>query len=300
MECDKYNVKYNIKEENKKVIVKNIKDFNPVHVFECGQCFRWVTDNGRDYTGVVGNKVINVELEGDSLVINNSTVNEFVSLWYHYFDLGRDYSKIKEILAGKDQIMKEAIEFGYGIRLLQQDPWETLISFIISANNRIPMIKKTISSLSACFGKQILLEEKSYHTFPQIDDLANTDIENIRMCGGGFRCKYIKKTSEMIKQNLVDLRNIYNLDTEGAREILQKLPGVGPKVADCILLYSGKKYDVFPTDVWVKRIMEELYFNRTVSFKEIQNFARDYFGYLAGFAQQYLFYYARENKIGVK
>lgn len=291
---------YDIYQGNNITIVENIKDFNPVHIFECGQCFRWIREDDGSYTGVVRDKVVNVDCKGKKLIITNSSINDFINLWYHYFDLGRDYSEIKRILSNKDSIMKKAVEFGYGIRLLQQELWETLISFIISANNRIPMIMRTVSSLSENFGREIFFDGKCYYTFPDVDSLADVCIETLQICGSGFRCKYIKGTSEMVNKTLINLSDIYMVNTNEARDMLKKLPGVGPKVADCTLLYSGTKYDVFPTDVWVKRVMEELYFHRRTTLKEIQEFAADYYGPLAGFAQQYLFYYARENKIGTK
>jgi N-glycosylase/DNA lyase len=291
---------YDIHQENNKTIVENIKDFNPIHIFECGQCFRWIREDDGSYTGVVRDKVVNVDYIEKKLIIINSSINDFINLWYHYFDLGRDYSEIKRILSNKDNIMQKAIEFGNGIRLLQQELWETLISFIISANNRIPMIMRVISSLSKNFGEEIFFNGKVHYTFPGVDSLADECIETLQVCRGGFRCKYIKGTSDMVKKGLINLSNIYMVSTNEARDMLKIFPGVGPKVADCTLLYSGAKYDVFPTDVWVKRVMEELYFHRETSLKEIQEFAKNYFGPLAGFAQQYLFYFARENRIGAR
>jgi N-glycosylase/DNA lyase len=138
----------------------------------------------------------------------------------------------------------------------------------------------------------------AYYSFPGADKLSEAGMEELEACRGGFRCKYILNTARMVKNGEVRLEELEGMDTGKAREELMKFPGVGPKVADCVLLYSGTKQDVFPTDVWVKRVMEELYFKREASFKEIQDFASSYFGDLAGFAQQYLFYYARENRIG--
>jgi len=289
---------YRIFEKENGIIIENVKDFNLVHTFECGQCFRWTRESNGSFTGVVRDKAVNVLLEGENLIIENATFNDFIDLWYDYFDLGRDYSEIKRVLSRKDEIMRKAIDFGYGIRILRQDFWETLISFIISANNRIPMIKKTVEQMSRKFGKEIEFNGKTYYTFPSVEKLAEECIESLQVCGGGFRCKYISETAKMVRNGEIDLSLLYVLDRNGARKTLEKLPGVGPKVADCTLLYSGIKYDVFPTDVWVKRVMEELYFHRTASLTEIQKFASDYFSELAGFAQQYLFYYARENRIG--
>lgn len=290
---------YRVTEEKDKVIAEGVKDFNPTHIFECGQCFRWYKQKDGSYTGVVKGRVVNIRYSDGILEIANSDFNDFIEIWFDYFDLGRNYSLIKEKLA-KDEIMEKAIEFGYGIRILRQDLWETLISFIISANNRIPMIMKVVSAISEAYGDEIELHDVKYHTFPCAKRLAHTSAEQLKACKGGFRCKYIIKASMMVKEGVVDLHNLSCLCTGEARMELVKLPGVGRKVADCTLLYSGTKYDVFPTDVWVKRVMEELYFKRQASFNEIQDFAKEYFGELAGLAQQYLFYYARENKIGVR
>jgi len=289
---------YEIEEKNDSVVVSNVRDFNLKHILECGQCFRWKREDDGSYVGVAGKRAAKVSFNGDKLTIINANSDDFINFWYNYFDLGTDYSDIKKKLA-KDEIMKKAIDFGYGIRLLRQDLWEMVISFILSANNRIPMIMKAVSEISRAYGDEINVGGISYYTFPDAERLANTEVCRLEACGGGFRCKYIVNTSRMVMDGLVDLKGLAGMTTDDARNELMKLPGVGPKVSDCILLYSGIKYDVFPTDVWVKRTMEVLYFKREASFKEIQEFARSYFGKYSGIAQQYLFYYARENKIGV-
>ena len=289
---------YKLNEEKGAVIIENVRDFNPVHTFECGQCFRWLKETDGSYTGVVKGRVVNLISNEDRLEIHNSTVNDFKDMWFDYFDLRRDYSDIKKKLS-KDDNIRAAVAFGRGIRLLKQDIWETLISFIISANNRIPMIMKVIELISNAYGEKIHYNGKCYYTFPHARLLCDSTIEKLGLCRGGFRCKYILKTSELVTSGAIDLNMLKEMDTDAARSLLAELPGVGNKVADCTLLYSGTKHDVFPTDVWVKRVMEELYFKREMSFNEIQQFVREYFGELAGFAQQYLFYYARENRIGV-
>ncbi|HEX9058997.1 MAG TPA: DNA glycosylase [Clostridia bacterium] len=289
---------YNIIEEKERIIIKNVRDFDPVHVLECGQCFRWIK-SGSGYTGVAGKKAVRLEFDEGDIIIYNSNFNDFVSLWYDYFDLGRDYTAIKEALK-KDSIMEEAIKFGSGIRIVNQDIWEVLISFIISANNRIPMIMKVVDSISKDYGEKLYFEGNEYFTFPGTDKITETTLEKLEVCKGGFRCKYIMDTAYLVENGTIKLYELKNMSTPEARNTLMKLPGVGPKVADCVLLYSGTKQDVFPTDVWVKRVMEELYFKKETSFKKIQEFAAQNFGELAGFAQQYLFYYARENRIGAK
>lgn len=289
---------YTLEKDGNKLIVKGVKDFDPVHVFECGQCFRWnKTENG-SYKGVVSNRCVEVSVVGDELHINNATEQDFIDIWYDYFDLGTDYSEIKRLIE-KDDIMKEAVKAGAGIRLLKQDFWEVLISFIISANNGIPRIMKTVEHLSQLMGNQIDATSGAYQ-FPAISQIATKTLEEVQQCRAGFRCKYIHQTSKIMHENTIDKKRLLTMDTDSARRELMMLPGVGPKVADCILLFSGTKYNVFPTDVWVKRVMEELYLKREASLKEIQAFAKDYFGDLTGYAQQYLFYYARLNKIGSK
>ncbi|HPD00451.1 MAG TPA: DNA glycosylase [Acetivibrio sp.] len=290
---------YKIMEERNRVIVENVNDFNPLHIFECGQCFRWLRQPDGSYTGVAKGRVINVSYNDGRLELYNTGIEEFKALWFDYFDLGRDYSLVKEKVM-KDEVMKKAVSFGSGIRILKQDIWETLISFITSANNRIPMIMKTVNAISEAYGEEIEMDKKKYYAFPKCSEISRSTAGKLELCGGGFRCKYILATSKMIDEGEMSLDALAFMETKDAREYLKRFPGVGPKVADCTLLYSGTKYDVFPTDVWVKRVMEELYFKRETGFAEIQNFARDYFGEYAGFAQQYLFYYARENKIGAK
>jgi N-glycosylase/DNA lyase len=288
---------YRINETDEGVEIENIRDFNLQHTFECGQCFRWIKQKQGSYTGVANGKVVNISGEGERLRILNTTLKEFKDFWFEYFDLGRDYGEIKRQLS-KDPILKEAVKFGHGIRLLRQDIWETLISFIISANNRIPMIMRCVDKLSQRFGKKLIFNDEEYYSFPDVEQLKDATLENIELCRAGFRCRYILGTSGLIAHGEVKLEKLKEMSTPDARKELIKLPGVGAKVADCVLLYSGTKYDVFPTDVWVKRVMEELYLKKEASFGEIQQFAAQHFGDLAGFAQQYLFFYTRENRIG--
>jgi N-glycosylase/DNA lyase len=288
---------YCVNVEDGSLAIKNVKDFNLAHVFECGQCFRWIKQQNGSYNGIVKERAVNVSFNDETLYITNATEQDFIDIWYEYFDLGTDYSKIKAILQ-KDDTMKEAIKTGYGIRLLRQDFWELLISFIISSNNMIPRIMKTVDSLSALKGSCIDAGNKLY-SFPKVSELANSTLEEINQCKAGFRCKYIHKTSLLMDKSVITREMLLSMDTDMARKELMKFPGVGPKVADCILLFSGLKYDVFPIDVWVKRVMEELYLNNDSSLKEIQKFAKEHFGELTGYAQQYLFYHARLNKIGM-
>ncbi|MTI66778.1 MAG: 8-oxoguanine DNA glycosylase [Firmicutes bacterium] len=291
-------MRYNIIEENDNIIIKNIKNFIPEHIFECGQCFRWEKNEDGSYTLVAYKKVINVLKNGNDLYIRNTNMKDFKEIWYNYFDLDTDYEEIKRKLSN-DKVLKEAIKFGEGIRILNQDEWEILISFIISANNRIPMIKRAIEKLSKEYGEFIEnFEGKDYYTFPKAKDLYNLTIEDVKKCSTGFRAKYIVKAAKIVYNKEINPYNIKNLQTDKARKDLMKFSGVGPKVSDCIMLFSMNKRDAFPIDVWVKRIMEYFYLENDEKLKNIQKYAQNKFMDLAGFAQQYLFYYARELGIG--
>ncbi|QQY80134.1 N-glycosylase/DNA lyase [Keratinibaculum paraultunense] len=292
---------YNIIERSNKVIVKDMNDFNPKHIFECGQAFRWQIEEDRSYTIVHNGKILNVKKEGEDVVFSNTNILDFYDIWYDYFDLGRDYSRIKDELS-KDPVLKEAIKFGEGIRILNQDPFETTISFIISANNQIPRIKRSIELISQNYGKFIgLYNGKKYFSFPSPNILAEAKEEELeKNCRVGYRAKYIINTSNMINNKKVDLDKLFKISTEEAKETLMQLPGVGPKVSSCILLFSLNKSDAFPVDVWVKRVMEHFYLKENIMNEKIAMYAKEKFGSLAGFAQQYLFYYARELGIGRK
>ena len=286
-------------ESNNSVILEDVTDFNPKHIFECGQCFRWKLEEDGSYTGVVKGKILNVDMKDNKIYLNNTTLEDFNAIWYNYFDLGRDYTHIKKELKNMDEYLDKACDFGWGIRILQQDGWEMLISFIISSNNRIPMIQRAIDNLSREYGQYIgNYKGKDYYSFPTPQELSKASQEEIRACQTGFRDKYIKSTCDNVTSNNEDVCEYTNLSTDECIKALLEFNGVGPKVADCIALFGMKKYDTFPVDVWVKRVMQEFYVADDMSLPKIRKFAIDKFGDLSGFAQQYLFYYARELGIG--
>lgn len=289
----------NVYEKNNMVILEGVADFDPKHIFECGQCFRWMAEEDGSYTGVAKGKVINVSRENDTVYIKNSSLKDFNDIWKDYFDLNTDYTKIKNILKNMDEHLEKATEFGWGIRILRQDPWEMIISFIISSNNRIPMIQRAIGNLSRQYGTYIgQYNGVDYYDFPTPEQLNKASIEDIRACSTGFRDKYIKSTTEAVINNNDDVYKYNSLSTEECRKELMKFNGIGPKVCDCIALFGMQKYDTFPVDVWVKRVMQEFYVDDDMSLPKMRTYAIDKFGDLSGFAQQYLFYYARELGIG--
>ena len=285
-----------------KYVLINPNSFNMEHIFECGQCFRWNKQEDNSYIGVVKNAVIKVKKENDNIVFTGSCNGEnFEELIKDYFDLNTNYEEYKNKLSQIDEYMKESIQFGNGIRILNQDLWECIISFIISANNNIPRIKKIIERISEKYGKEIEFERKIYYTFPNILELSKASVQDLRELGLGFRDIRVYNTTHMILNNDINLDKIKNMkSTLQMKEELLKLDGVGPKVADCILLFSLKRLDAFPIDVWVRRVMNDLYIHNDdgnkVNKKQLQLLAEEKFLGLAGIAQQYLFYWKREQE----
>ena len=281
-------------------ILKNAKSFELKDIFDCGQCFRWNKESDESYTGVFKQNVINVKKQGQDVYFKGICSGDIKNVVTYYFDLERDYENIKKTLAKVDINMKTSIEYGKGIRILNQDLWETIISFIISANNNIPRIKGIIEKLSKTYGNEIIWNNNKYYTFPSVNQLKDVTIEQYRKLGLGFRDIRLYETTQMILNKEIDLEYLKEeKDTLKVREELLKLSGVGPKVADCILLFSElKRFDVFPIDVWVRRVMNDLYIKEEneekVSKKKIENLAKEKFGNLSGIAQQYLFYWRRE------
>jgi len=297
------------------VIIEEVKNFKLKHIFECGQIFRFEEIAESNYIIIAFGKVIELKEQDNNILIYNSTEEEVKKIWLKYLDLDRDYSKIKDELS-KDTLLRQSIEFGYGIRVLNQDSFEMLLSFIISARNNIPSIKKTVNKISIKWGKKIEYKDKTYYTFPCISDIKDATLEEIQETGASFRSKYLIDTiknvysSKMEKGNSnideenssmkYDLDYIKSLNDDECHNALQEFKGVGAKVADCIMLFSMEKTSAFPVDVWVKRAMIHFYGAEDSSLNKIRIFARSKFGEVAGFAQQYLFYYARENKIKIE
>lgn len=281
--------------------IDKIPTFDVKNIFECGQCFRWNKEKENSYIGVFENSVVRVKQTSKSISFEgvNRQDKDLQEICFSYFDMQRDYESLQKQLKKADGTLKQSIQYGEGIRILNQDLWETIISFIISANNNIPRIKGIIERLSKTYGQPIQWRENIYYTFPTPEELSKASIEDLRKLGLGFRDKRVYETTKRIVEKKVDLEKLKEeKNFETIRETLLTLPGVGEKVADCILLFSTlKRLEAFPIDVWVKRVMNELYIHKEegeVNNKEIQKIAYEKFGTLAGLAQQYLFYWKRE------
>lgn len=267
-----------------------IKDFIPSHTFDCGQCFRWEKEDDESYIGVAGGKAVRISSKEGSVVIDNCSEKEYFSFWENYLDAKRDYGKIKRQIE-INPVMKEAISFGGGIHLLRQEFHEALVSFIISQRSSIPKIKSCVNKLCELYGEKIDFEGRTLYSFPEVDALSAISEEDFRKLGVGYRAPYLVDAVKRMKSGELDAEFLLNCDTQVAREKLMEVKGVGDKVCDCVLLFSLGKYDLFPSDVWIKRVMLESF-----DSSDAKSAGEELFREYSGFAQQYLFYWRKFQK----
>ena len=284
-----------ISSDNQFVYVTDFGDLSLKHTFECGQCFRWVQQKDGSYSGIVQEMDVNLAIidspEGAQTLrisgVDEAAVRDF---WINYLDLNTDYNHLCGELCLIDKHIKNAIDFSRGLRLLRQPFFETLISFIVSQNNNVPRITGIIDKLCTAFGDELT---DGRFAFPTPEGLSRLTVDDFTKLGAGYRSAYLYAIAQKYVAGEINPKDISSMNYLDARNFLISLPGVGPKVADCVLLFSGVHSEAFPTDVWVKRTMLNLYGLKTA--EEITAFAATYFGEKAGIAQQYLFHYARKG-----
>ncbi len=264
----------------------NIDHFSLDETFLCGQTFRWEKDETGTFYGIVANYAAKAYYYDKNTIYIESS-NPDLCFWSNYLNFSCDYNQAEGLLA-KDKSLVPCIEAGRGIRILRQDLWETIVSFIISANNNIPRIKKIIDKMCQLFGEEIQFDGKIFYGFPSPEALAALELSDLAPIRAGFRDKYILDAAKKVVSGEVNLNQIPKLNNLSAKAELMKINGVGTKVADCVLLFSLGRHDVFPLDVWTKRIIEEVY---GIDEKSVPSFVTEHFGKNAGIAQQYLYYY---------
>ena len=267
--------------ENGKIIVKNVTSLDLGETLDCGQSFRWQDNGDGSFTGVAYEKLVTVSMQNGDLHIENTTEQDFKKIWRNYFDLDLNYDSIRGSIGKIHPVLKEASAYAPGIRILQQEPWEALCTFIISQNNNIKRIKGIVNRLSTSFGNKI--GDTDFYTFPKAETLAKLTPDDLAPLRAGFRNKYIIDASQKVATGEVDLEKCKIVPYDDARAELCKIKGVGNKVADCTLLFGMHRIEAFPIDVWMRRAMEKLFPNMT----------GEDFGEYAGIAQQYIFHYAR-------
>lgn len=258
--------------------ISGISGLSLPETLDCGQCFRWKPDENGNWRGVVHGVCRSIRQEEDGITILGADEEEFSSIWYDYFDFGRDYDALKAEFA-ECEILHEACEFAPGIRVLHQEPWEAFITFIISQNNNIARIKGIVERICCAFGSETA---EGMYAFPTAEQLSAVSAEEFAKLGCGYRAEYLAAAASEVQSGRLDLAAVAEMPTAQARKRLLEVLGIGPKVADCVLLYGLGKTDCCPADVWMKRVISTLGGSMPAC-------VTDY----AGIAQQFLFHYAR-------
>jgi N-glycosylase/DNA lyase len=272
-----------------------VRDYDLAATFTCGQVFRWQR-HGKDWTGVIGTRWVCLQADQDSIT---AATAEPVSDWSwltDYLQLGLDLDGLLRTFPD-DEPMRAAAAACRGLRLLRQDPWECLVSFILSSTKQIVQIRQIISLLCEHYGEPLTVAagHEPVHAFPSAARLAATTEPELRACKMGFRAAFLHATARRVVEGRFDIARVESLPLEAARAELMSLPGVGRKVADCVLLFAYGFPSVFPVDVWIMKALRQLYFpRRQVSLARLHRFASSHFGPHAGYAQQYLFHYIRQ------
>ena len=281
--------------ENNIVTVDGVNDFKLSQILECGQCFHFDKLDEEVYEVVAFGRAVKMEQTDKVLRIYGSSMEDYEGIWKLYLDMDNDYGLIKQSVIKADGALKTAVDEKSGIHILNQDFFETLISFIVSQNKSIPQIKQCVKNISHRFGDEVIgYNGEAFYVFPDVQRLHDATEEELRECKVGFRAPYIKNATEAVYSGAVTKEKLDELDIAQARELLMTIKGVGEKVANCVLLFGLGRREAFPVDVWMKRIMEQMYFDgKDTKKQDIEAFAVNKFGDLGGYAQQYLFDYAR-------
>lgn len=267
--------------KNNDIILHGVKCLDLELTLDCGQAFRWVKEKDESFSGVASGVYLNISKIGeDTFLLKDTSENDFENIWRKYFDFDRDYVKICETLK-EDKLLASTIDEYYGIRILNQNSWEALCSFVISQQNNIKRIKGIIERLCEKYGQEV---KKGFYSFPSAKRLSKLSVEDFEELGTGYRAKYLEKLAKGVASGEIDLEKIKNLPLDKARKELLNIYGVGIKVANCALLFGFGFYDAFPVDVWMKRVMEYYPDGLPKCFDGI-----------GGIAQQYLFHWARNN-----
>lgn len=275
------------------IMLKIKNNFDLKSTITCGQIFRYLENNG-EYIIVIKDRVISLKEDEDSIIIESSNENNLKDVIYDYFDLDRDYDLIEKNILACDDKIKEALVFSRGLKMIHQDPFETLIAYIISQNNRVPSIANALNLISLNYGEKVTFKNKDYYLFPTLDDLKKLSMNDFRNCKVGFRDKYLYEIMRSIENNDLDLDKIYNMNSIDSLNYLTSFKGIGNKVASCILLFAYQKFDVYPIDTWVKKFMKDDY--NIEGENNIKKFTLDTYKEYSGLAIQYMFNYKRNRK----
>ena len=274
--------------------IKLNKPFDLENTLTCGQIFRFYKQDNFSYDVILDDRVVNLSVDNNVLFVESNEEEDLENKIKKYLDLENDYSIIDNYLVSKDKNIKNAVEFSKGLNMINQSHFETFIEYIISANNSVTNIANAVNNISKKYGKKVIFNKKEYYLFPSYTDLKDVTMEEYRTCKVGFRDKYLYEFVKKLNENIISLDYIESLNTVDALNYLMQNKGIGPKVASCILLFSYKRYDVFPIDTWVKKIMKERY--NIEGEENIRKFSKEIYGKYCGIAIQYLFNESRNKK----
>ena len=274
-----------IEESRNGIILKGVECLSLPLTLDCGEAFRWAEQEDGSWSGAAYGKYLNIKEENGNFILKDTSLEDFENVWRNYFDLDRDYAAICAKLK-EDELVRETIDEYYGIRILNQEPWEALVSFVISQQNNIKRIKGIIKRLCDTYGEKIC---DGWHAFPTRKTLSKLSVEDFEALGLGYRAKYVKKLADDVESGVIDLAAIKAMDLDDAKKTLLSIYGVGEKVANCALLFGFQFIRCFPVDVWMKRVLQYYPDGLPECFS----------GY-EGIAQQYLFHWARNNLQAVK
>lgn len=287
-------------QDNADTYIEGLKDFSLAQTMECGQCFHFQKLGEDEYGLVAGHSFLHAKQEGDSLRLMDTPVEKAKGFWTEYFDLDSDYGAIKRALLGQDDKLSDAIETMWGVRILNQEFFETLISFIISQNKQIPHIKQIVAAISRLYGDKLAeAGGHEFYSFPTVSQMKPVTVDMLRECKTGFRAPYIYDAVARVAAGEYDETALRSMPVGQCKEELIRIKGVGAKVANCVSLFGLGHREAFPVDVWIKRIVEALYFDgNEMSVESIERFGTERFGEYGGYVQQYLFYYGKSIKVG--
>lgn len=271
--------------------IKN--NFDLKSTVTCGQIFRY-KESEKGYVIIIKDRVIKLEIDGEYINITSNKDDNLLEIVNDYFDLNRNYTEIENNIINLDKKIESAVKFSNGLRMIHQDPFETIISYIISQNNRVPSIANSLNLIAHKYGDRVIFEGNEYYLFPSYERLKNVSIMDYRMCKVGFRDKYVYEVVQNINNGRFDINSIYNLSSEDSLNYLISFKGIGNKVASCILLFAYQKFDVYPIDTWVKKFMLDDY--NIEGEKNIREFTKNTYKEYSGLAIQYMFNYKRNKK----
>lgn len=273
--------------------IKNV-NINLKDTITCGQIFRYIEEDDNSYTVVLSDRVANIYQDNDTLIVKSNIDEDLENVIKNYLDLNRDYEKLNKEIITLDSKLKEIIKECSGFKIINQPKFETIISYILSSNNRVPQIAKALNNISEKYGKKVIFEDKEYYLFPNLEEIKNCTKEELRELKTGFRDAYIYEFINKLNNKEFDLDSIDNMDSDTAMNYLLSNKGIGEKVASCILLFGYSRFDVFPIDTWVKKYMKDTY--NLTEVKDIRSFTKEKYKDYSGLVIQYMFHYKRNKE----